>query len=59
MFDDQAAYMERFEWGEAGIERLTPISDVVVVVDVLSFGTAVDVAVGRGAIIYPCRWRSL
>jgi len=57
MFDDQAEFAERFEWGEAGVERLAPISDVVVVVDVLRFTTTVDVAVGRGAVVYPYRWR--
>ena len=57
MFDDQRAYDLRFEWGEAGVRRLAPISEVVVVVDVLSFSTAVDVAVSRGALVYPCRWR--
>ena len=53
MFDDQSAFRERFEWGQAGIRRLAPISDTVVVVDMLSFATAVDVAVGRGATVLP------
>jgi 2-phosphosulfolactate phosphatase len=53
MFDDQSAYQERFDWGEAGLRRLAPVSDAVVVVDVLSFVTAVDIAVGRGATVFP------
>jgi 2-phosphosulfolactate phosphatase len=57
VFDDQTEFRERFEWGEAGIRRLAPRADVVVIVDVLSFATAVDVAAARGASIYPCRWR--
>jgi 2-phosphosulfolactate phosphatase len=57
VFDDQQPFDARFEWGEAGVQRLAPHADIVVVVDVLSFATAVDVAVGRGAIVYPCRWR--
>lgn len=57
MFDDQAEFDERFDWGEEGVHRLGPVADIVVVVDVLRFTTAVDVAVGRGATVYPYRQR--
>jgi 2-phosphosulfolactate phosphatase len=57
MFYDQSEYEIRQEWGLRGVEVLAPISDVVIVVDVLSFSTCVDVAVGRGAAVYPYRWR--
>ncbi len=45
------------EWGEAGLSALCPVSDVIVIVDVLSFCTCVDVAVGRSVEILPYRWR--
>ncbi len=57
MIGDQAEYDLRCEWGPAGIRLLSPISDVVIVVDVLSFSSAVDVAVARGAQVLPYRWR--
>jgi 2-phosphosulfolactate phosphatase len=41
------------EWGPEGARRLGPVADVLVVVDVLSFTTAVDVAVGVGASVAP------
>lgn len=50
---DQQEFMVRFEWGLHGINALAPISDVMIIVDVLSFTTSVDIAVGNGAIVYP------
>jgi 2-phosphosulfolactate phosphatase len=57
VFTDQSPFAVRFEWGERGLEAVSPGCAVVVVVDVLSFCTAVDVATGRGAAVLPYRWR--
>ena len=46
----------RLEWGPNGLRRLAPGAAVVVIVDVLSFTTSVDVALGRGATVLPYRW---
>ena len=58
----QEAYRVRFERGEHGalglLSRRPPDVQVAIVVDVLSFSTAVDVAVGRGAQIFPSRFKS-
>ncbi|WP_419898993.1 2-phosphosulfolactate phosphatase [Roseomonas sp. USHLN139] len=45
--------MIRLEWGLAGLEALRDQVAVLVVVDVLSFGTALDVALSRGVTVHP------
>ena len=50
---DQSEFAVRCEWGLRGMRELAPISDVVIIVDVLSFTTALDIAVSRGATIFP------
>jgi 2-phosphosulfolactate phosphatase len=57
MLFDQAEFNLRCEWGQQGVAQLAAISDVVVIVDVLSFSTCVDVATSRGAIVFPYRWK--
>ena len=41
------------EWGLAGIESLRNRASAFIIVDILSFCTAVDIAVARGASVYP------
>lgn len=53
----QAGFDVRCEWGLRGIEALAPTSDVVVVVDVLSFTTCVEVATANGATVLPYRFK--
>lgn len=45
----------RFEWGPTGVRATR--AEAVVVIDVLRFTTAVDAGVGRGATVFPYRWR--
>jgi 2-phosphosulfolactate phosphatase len=46
----------RCEWGVTGLDSLAR-ADVVIVIDVLSFSTCVDIAVGRGAAILLHPWK--
>lgn len=52
----QDGFRVRLEWGPNGLRRLAPRCDVVVVIDVLRFTTAVTVAVDAGATVLPYRW---
>jgi 2-phosphosulfolactate phosphatase len=54
----QHPYDVRCEWGRHGVELLARECAVVVIVDVLSFCTSVDIAVSRGARVLPQRWRN-
>jgi 2-phosphosulfolactate phosphatase len=47
----------RCEWALQGIQELISGSDVVIVVDIFSFCTAVDIATANGAIVYPYQGR--
>jgi 2-phosphosulfolactate phosphatase len=53
---DQPGTGVRFEWGLAGAAELGHSCAVLIVVDVLSFTTALDVAVGRGIRVHPFPW---
>ena len=57
MIFDQSEYNVRCEWGERGVTELASISDVVVIVDILSFSTAVEIATNQDAIVFPYRWK--
>lgn len=41
------------EWGEQGIKHLTAISDVIIIVDVVSFSTTTEIVCSRDAYVLP------
>lgn len=52
----QSEFDRRLDWGASGLEAVAA-GTVVVIVDVLCFSSAVDVATSRGAVVFPYRWR--
>lgn len=53
---DQSGFDARFDWGAHGASELGRTSRVLIVVDLMSFSTAIDVAVAHGAAAYPCQF---
>lgn len=53
----QADYDIKLEWGTDGLRALKSFSDVLVIVDVLSFTTCVTVAAERGGLVFPYPWK--
>ena len=54
---DQSGFDVRCEWGENGVRHLAHGADAVIIVDVLSFSTCVEIATSRGAVVFPYRWK--
>jgi len=54
----QPGHRCRLDWGRRGAFAAAKRGDALVIVDVLSFSTAVATAVERGAEIHPCRWEA-
>ena len=57
-FDEAAqdGFAYRFDWGPNGLRALAPVADVLVIVDVLRFTSAVSAAIESGATVFPYRW---
>ncbi len=55
-FARQDGFAYRFDWGAEGLANLAPAADVVVIVDVLRFTSAVSAAVESGATVLPYPW---
>jgi 2-phosphosulfolactate phosphatase len=50
---DQSPFQCRMEWGVRGVEEASARGDIIIIVDVLSFSSAVTTAIHHGAVIYP------
>jgi 2-phosphosulfolactate phosphatase len=52
----QHGFAFRFDWGDDGLRCLAPVADVVVIVDVLRFTTAVSAVIDAGGSVVPAPW---
>ena len=57
MIYNQNEYDIRLEWGQKGVEQLSVISDVVIIIDILSFSTCVDIVTNNFASVIPYKWK--
>jgi 2-phosphosulfolactate phosphatase len=55
LYFSQSEYDVKCEWGLSGVEAIAPASDVIIIVDVLSFTTSVDIVTGNGGYAFPYR----
>jgi 2-phosphosulfolactate phosphatase len=53
----QASFGVRFDWGSQGATAISAGAEAIVVVDVLSFGTTLSIAVDAGIEVFPYRVR--
>jgi len=53
----QSGFSIRFDWGQPGASAIASGAALVVVVDVLSFTTALSIAIDEGVQVYPYRFR--
>jgi 2-phosphosulfolactate phosphatase len=56
VWSSQSGFDVRLCWGPAGLRALGAEVDAVALVDILRFTTALDVAVGTGAQVFPQPW---
>lgn len=45
------------EWGIEGINKYSTVSDVTIIIDILSFSTCVDIALSNNAAVFPYRYK--
>jgi 2-phosphosulfolactate phosphatase len=53
----QGEFAVRMEWGLRGAEEISQDAGYAVIIDILSFSTAVSVALDQGAEVFPYPWR--
>ena len=53
MLFSQHSYRCRLDWGRRGTRQAAERRDILIIVDTLSFSTAVATAVQQGGLIYP------
>lgn len=56
-YASQSSYQVRMEWGTQALQTAATGTGVVIVVDVLSFSTCIDIACARGAMVFPFAYK--
>lgn len=54
----QLKYNIRCEWGLSGLKALEKAADIVIIVDILSFSTCVDIAVSNDCKVFPFAYKN-